>query len=152
MCIRDRKREWATMVVTGGKLTAVAGDEDKKKTEFMVPRINETLWTKWINLASDHIDACSVAIDKEHFLVIGGGNWGLGGSTTVTRYNVVTGESKVMASMAEGRYGHGCALVKTKGRLAVLVAGGHKGPKDTSELYDIENDTWESVGSLTSVR
>ena len=73
----------------------------------------------------------------------------------VTQYNVSDGTATRLANMEEGRYDHGCALIKNETMLSVMVAGGYDrsgNALESAALFDLTTATWSLAGQLNTGR
>ena len=71
---------------------------------------------------------------------------GRSGGRKVVELDIVTGKYRQLPDMREERRGHGCTRIGNK----VVVAGGYE--DKSSEILDLDTETWSSAGDMTTER
>jgi len=145
------KRDGHSGAVVGDKIYLVAGSVDsssRSTTEYW----DGERWQEGPRLPHDvRAGSCTVVTSPTTILVTGG--WEKKDQKKVVELNISTGKSRYLPEMLHRRRDHGCTIVGRK----VVMAGGvdWTGVGDalkTSEILDLDTETWSMAGDMTTKR
>jgi len=120
-------------------------------SESIYPAFQAT-WTPGFNLTEVSFTPCSVMINEEQMVLLGGS---ASSAFHALLYNLTSGQSSRLEDMLVARLGqHGCSLLRNETWSGVLVAGGVNSESllANTEVLDLATGHWQVAGNLTSVR
>jgi len=150
-------RDVHSSAVNLGKLTLLGGTDAPTSRDTLEPA-KSSEWTEETIKETKY--ACTAKLSPTEFMVSGGEF----NPAEVLKYNVVTGEITPLENLIQERSGHGCAFVKHKDMVGVMVAGGlpqgneewtedvTRATTDHAEFYNMETGKWQVVGKLNEAR
>jgi len=120
-------------------------------SESIHPAFQAT-WTPGFNLTEVSFTPCSVMINEEQMVLLGGS---AASASHALLYNLTSGQSSRLEDMLVPRLGqHGCSLLRNETWSGVLVAGGVNSESllANAEVLDLATGHWQVAGNLTSAR
>lgn len=135
-------RRYHSGTVVGDKIYLVAGGASGSSSQTTDYWDGER-WEEGPRLPHDvWYGSCTVTTSPTTILVTGGRD----GDNRVVELDIVTGQYRRMSDMTEEREGHGCTRIGNK----VVVVGGWR--DKTSEILDLDTETWSMAGNMTKER
>jgi len=139
--------------VSWGKLSLIGGAfmDHSYSSESIYPAFQAT-WTPGFNLTEVSFTPCSVMINEEQMVLLGGS---AASASHALLYNLTSGQSSRLEDMLVPRLGqHGCSLLRNETWSGVLVAGGVNSESllANAEVFDLATGHWQVAGNLTSAR
>ena len=121
--------------ITGGSVGRKSGMPSYTKTTELVT-IDPPSVQAGPQLPLEFLWHCSVLIDNVVYLIGGHKTW-----KTVLAIDVKTSQMTFKSELNNGRLFHACAII-TVPKPKIVVVGGQHAYRST-EIYDIENNSWE---------
>ena len=155
-------RAYFSMEKVHGKMV-VTGGEGKDGYMSSVEAYRDGVWSiePELELSSPRYRHCSVALDQDTLVVIGGKTNGfLNNILSLMEMKDVAGSGSWIGlpSMSQSREGHGCEVTHYQGRRGIMVAGGYTGNPQKGaitshvEFYGVETGQWEVLPGLGQFR
>jgi len=163
------RRTFHATVATSGHVWAFGGENLDETGAFQqLNAVESFTWSRgWekrpeYELNPTRSAACAVALDDDNIFLLGGlttpnteANQTKAVLDSVVKMNS-TGGWVALSPMLQPRYHAACTTYTFEGKRGIVVSGGmgldDKGPCNTVEFYDVEEDIWERMPAMVNAR